>query len=115
MADIVEKVKDGLDRCKKGNGIYCIMCPYSNESKIPHTCNTELCRDAMSVIESLQSENKILSENCDGLSKQRDDFAQTIHEQKMEIERLKAEVEKAREEGFKDGQHNVFECMNASW
>ena len=48
-----------------------------------------LVDDALSVIESLQSENKILSENCDGLSKQRDDFAQTIHEQKMEIERLR--------------------------
>ena len=52
-----------------------------------HQCR--MAHAAISVIESLQSENKILSENCDGLSKQRDDFAQTIHEQKMEIERLR--------------------------
>lgn len=48
-----------------------------------------LMDDALSVIESLQSENDILSENCDGLAKQRDDFATVIHEQKMEIERLR--------------------------
>ena len=56
MNDLIEKVKNGLDRCKKNNGVYCIMCPYSNESKIPHTCNTELCHDALSVIESQQAE-----------------------------------------------------------
>lgn len=88
MADI-EKVKKDLKECLSAS---CsgfrpkLYCPHSDE-------DWDIMRDALSVIESLQSENKILSENCDGLAKQRDDFAQTIHEQKMEIERLKENID----------------------
>lgn len=102
MNDLIEKVKQGLKCC---TGLGCHHgCKYHGE---PIECGVRLRKDALSVIEYLQTENKILSENCDGLAKQRDDFAQTIHEQKMEIERMKAEVEKA----YVSGQNNMLEAQ----
>lgn len=88
----VEKVKQGLRCCKNSYPKDCKHCPYEMDCTHHETCDI-LVRNALSMIESLQSEIKILSENCDGLEKQRDDFAQTIHEQKMEIERLKENID----------------------
>ena len=66
-----------------------------------------VCLDALSFMKEQRAENKIILENSAGLEKQRDDFAQTIHEQKMEIERMKAEAGKA----YVSGQNNMLEAQ----
>lgn len=82
MAD-VEKVKQGLDRCKHGDGKYCFVCPYAKENKkpFPPICNKELCNDALSVIEELQAEIKRLTKPAGGTWIQKADA--TGHEYSM--------------------------------
>ena len=46
---------------------------------------------------------------------QRKEIVEWLESKQAEIERLKAEVEKAREEGFTAGQNNVFEALNEGW
>ena len=89
MNDLIEKVKQGLRCIAQIGECDCDHCDYADNGypSALYKCQEKFASDALSVIEAQQAE----------------------------IERLKAEVEKAREEGFKDGQHNVFECMNAGW
>ena len=82
MADM-DKVMKGLNCCKNSYPKDCKHCPYEKDCTHDGTCDI-LVRNAISVIAY----------------------------QRMEIERLKAEVEKAREEGFTAGQNNVFEAQN---
>lgn len=86
MADL-DKVLKGLEHCGKNNGASCWFgCPYFRGTDVP-TCGGELQRDAHELLKSQQAK----------------------------IERLKAEVEKAREKGFTAGQNNVFEAQNEGW
>ena len=80
MADI-EKVKAGLRACR--TGVQCGGCPYLAEC---HACHSDtLGEDALAVIENLLTENKLIKETCDGLIKQRDDFAQEIASLKTQL------------------------------
>ena len=71
----------------------------------------ELLRDILNVINGLKTENKLIIENSKGLEEQRAAFAMKIEEQRLEIERLKEEAEKA----FVSGQNNILEAQAEGW
>ena len=58
-------------------------------------------KDAIEAIENLRRENKIVGENCDELDKQRADFAMTIAEMKLNVERQLDNVRNALYKGVK--------------
>ena len=89
MAD-VEKVKQGLKAHTDECAWVCNEnCPYYEPSE--YGCCDKLTADALSVIESLQSENKILTENNIGIDEQRGEIAVRLESLRLENERLKAE------------------------
>ena len=94
MADI-EKVKQALRNCdcRKTN---CDECSYRYGGLCADNitdCTGDLASDALSVIESLQSENKILTENNIGIDEQRGEIAMRLEKLRLQNERLKENID----------------------
>ena len=94
MNDLIEKVKQGLRCCKNSYPKDCKHCPYEKDCTHHETCDI-LIRNALSVIESLQSDVKILTENNIGIDEQRGEIAVRLEALRLENERLKAKPPKS--------------------
>ena len=86
MADI-ETIKAALRICLAGNP--CAGCHYFKECyKENHT--DILLEDTLKVIEALQAENRLITENNTEIDKQRGEIALRLESLRLENERLKA-------------------------